>query len=170
MMARYSDFDNEATPRKKRSTPAEALAKIYRFCAYQERAHQEVKTRLFEYGLRTDEVDEIVSRLITEGFLNEERFARAFAGGKFRMKKWGRVKIENELSSLGVSPKCIERGLSEIDPDDYARVLHEILRKKNQALEEPNAFVRRDKLAKFAIGRGFEPDRVWMEVKSMIRG
>ncbi len=169
-MAQYSDFEDKSIPRKKRSTPTEALAKIYRYCAYQERAHQEVRSRLFEYGLSADEVEQILTKLITDGFLNEERFAKAFAGGKFRMKKWGRLKIENELASLGVSPKCIARGLSEIDPSDYLKTLHDVLHKKNDSLDETNAFVRRDKLAKYAISRGFEPDLVWTEVKSMVRG
>src|SRR5438445_10764263 len=97
---------------KQSITLAEALSKIYRYCAYQERSHREVKAKLFDYGLRSGEVDEIVSRLITEGFLNEERFARAFAGGKFRMMKWGKLKIQRELEIAGLTSKCIARGLT----------------------------------------------------------
>src|SRR5882757_6205956 len=80
-----------------RITPAQARGKIQKYCAYQERSHQEVKHKLHTYGLTVDEADEIISSLITDNFLNEERFAKAFAGGKFRIKKWGRNKIEHEL-------------------------------------------------------------------------
>jgi regulatory protein len=86
---------------RKRLTPAEAHAKIQRYCAYQERSHKEVKNKLYEYGLYPGQVDELLSQLISEGFLNEERFAKAFAGGRFRMKKWGRLKIKNELEFNG---------------------------------------------------------------------
>lgn len=152
-------------PKKKRLTPTEALARIYRYCAYQERSHHEVKKKLFDFGLNSDEVDEILSKLITDGFVNEERFAKAYAGGKFRMKKWGRLKIENELNSFGLSSRCINTGMKEIDDEDYQKTLQQLLEKKSNLLSETDQFVRRDKLAKFAIGRGFEPDLVWKTIK-----
>ncbi len=160
------EFD-ERKP-KKNVTPTEALAKIYRYCAYQERSHHEVKNRLYSYGLHTDDVDQILTRLITEGFVNEERFAKAFAGGKFRMKKWGRLKIENELNSLGLSKNCIKRGMREIEVDDYEATLRQLLTKKVTELDEPNVFVKRDKIARYAIGRGFEPELVWQQLKEIL--
>jgi regulatory protein len=153
---------------KKRLTPTEALSKIYRYCAYQERSHLEVKKRLFSYGLYSDDVDQILSKLITDGFINEERFAKAYAGGKFRVKKWGRLKIENELNSLGLSPRNITRGLKEIETDDYEKALRQVLEKKVALVNEPDAFRKRDKLAKFAIGRGYEPDLVWRLLKDIL--
>src|SRR5258706_6169221 len=106
------------------SNNSQALSKIFRYRAYQERSHREVKNKLFEYGLKSGEVDEILSHLITEGFLNEERFARAFAGGKFRILKWGKIKIQHELEAEGLTPRCIARGLSEISSADYSKTLH----------------------------------------------
>ena len=153
--------------KKKALTPAEALAKIYRYCAYQERSHHEVKKRLFDYGLHTDEVDQILSKLITDGFVNEERFAKAFAGGKFRIKKWGRIKIEQELNALGLSRNCISKGMKEIVDDDYQKTLRQLLEKKNNLITEPDSFVRKDKLSKYAIGRGYEPDLVWRLIKEI---
>src|SRR3954468_24400564 len=108
-----SASDEFESPRKKRHTPAQALPKIYRFCAYQERSHQEVRQKLFDLGLYASEVDELLSQMISEGFLNEERFAKAFAGGKFRMKRWGRIKIVNELEARGLTKNCIKAGLKE---------------------------------------------------------
>jgi regulatory protein len=149
-------------------TPEEAKKKILRFCAYQERSHQEVRNKLFELGLYASKVDEILAFLITEGFLNEERFARAFAGGKFRMKKWGRLKITRELEQRNLSARCIRMGLKEIDEDDYRKTLADLLERKNHQLDEPDAFIRRDKLARFAIHKGYEPDLVWELVRNVL--
>lgn len=152
-----------------RITPAQALGKIQRYCAYQERSHQEVKYKLHSYGLSTDEADEIISRLITDNFVNEERFAKAFAGGKFRMKKWGRNKIEHELESLGLTKNCISRGLKEIDPSDYTKTLRTLLTKKAQEVSEENQYAKRNKVARFAISKGYEPELVWEMVKVLMR-
>lgn len=150
----------------KKVSPADALARIYRYCAYQERSHHEVKQKLFDLGLRTSDVDELTARLISEGFLNEERFAKAFAGGKFRMKKWGRLKIKNELEQQGLTKKCIERGMKEIDAADYRKTLKELVRKKAATVEDENPYRKKDKIARFVIGKGFEPELVWEEIKS----
>ncbi len=149
-------------------TPTQALGKIQKYCAYQERSHQEVKYKLQSYGLSSDEVDEIISRLITDNFVNEERFAKAFAGGKFRMKKWGRNKIEHELESLGLTKNCIARGLKEIDSSDYNKTLRILLKKKAEELSEENLFAKRNKVARFAISKGYEPELVWEMVKEMV--
>lgn len=151
----------EGSTKKKRYSPKEALAKIESYCAYQERSHKEVKNKLFTYGLYASEVDEILSQLISSGFLNEERFAKAFAGGKFRMKKWGRLKIKNELEQLGLTKRCIERGLKEIEQPDYAKALKTLLKKKWAEVKEENLFKKRDKVARFAISKGYEADMVW---------
>jgi regulatory protein len=156
---------DEFTPPRKRYTRAQALPKIYHFCAYQERSHQEVRQKLFDLGLYASDVDELLSQMISEGFLNEERFAKAFAGGKFRMKRWGRLKIVHELEAKGLTKNCIKAGLKEIDDEDYLQALAEVLEKRATQVDEPDAFVRRDKIARHAIQRGFEPELVWKLVK-----
>ncbi|HMR57680.1 MAG TPA: regulatory protein RecX [Cyclobacteriaceae bacterium] len=152
---------------KKRLTPTEALTKIQRYCAYQERSHKEVKTKLFEYGLYANQVDDLISQLITDGFLNEQRFAKAYAGGKFRMKKWGRLKIKNELEFLGLTKNCIRQGLKELDDADYIKTLKSIVVKKAGAVADENIFSKRDKVARYAIGKGYEPELVWGLVKEL---
>jgi regulatory protein len=161
---------NTEYPEKKKKfyTPAQAFEKITGYCAYQERSHKEVRNKLYEYGLHRADVDEILSRLITDGFLNEERFAKAFAGGKFRMKKWGRNKIVNELEAHGVTTRCIQKGLSEIDRDDYTKTLKALLKKKLELIPETNLFKKRDKVARFAIGKGYESELVWGILKELI--
>ena len=153
---------------KKEYTTAQIKEKIRHYCAYQERSHNEVRTKLYGYGLYSSEVDEIISSLITEGFLNEERYAKTFAGGKFRIKKWGRLKIINALEGNGISKTCIKSGINEIDQRDYLNTLLEILQKKINSLTDQDIFVKRDKIARYAIQRGFEPELVWALLKDLL--
>ena len=139
--------------------------KIFRYCAYQERAHQEVKNKLYEYGLHSSQVDEMIVELISQGFLNEERFAKAFAGGKFRLKSWGRMKIIHALEGKGVTPNCIKSGLKEIDDDSYVRTLQDLISKKWQLIDSEDIFVKRDKVATYVIQKGYEPEMVWKMLK-----
>src|SRR5688500_18246210 len=148
-------------------TLQQSKEKIRRYCAYQERSHQEVRNKLYEYGLHRPDVDEVIASLIMEGFLNEERFAKAFAGGKFRMKKWGRIKIIHALESKGISRNCILIGLREIDEAAYVETLRELLNEKSRSLKEDNIYARRDRLSKFAIQKGFEPELVWKEIMAL---
>ncbi|MBL3654911.1 RecX family transcriptional regulator [Fulvivirga sp. 2943] len=145
----------------------EAKVKAADFCAYQERTQQQVRDKLYDYGLRQHEVEDVLTDLITEGFINEERFARSYAGGKFRMKKWGRLKILQGLKQLGLSEYCIRKGMSEIDPTDYSEALHDIINKKNGALKETNQYIRKRKIASHAIQKGYEADLVWDILRDM---
>lgn len=149
-------------------TPAQAKEKIQHYCAYQERSHLEVRNKLYTYGLHRRDVDELITILITEGYLNEERFSKAFAGGKFRMKKWGRLRITHVLESKGVSANCIRIGLKEIDEPTYLATLRGLLAEKRLSNPEENVFVLRDKLSKFAIQKGYEPDLVWKELNALV--
>jgi len=160
--------DEEPGNYKKRLTPAEALSKALKYCAYQERSHLEVKRKLYSYGLYSSEVDEILSKLITEGFLNEERFAKAFAGGKFRIKKWGKNKILYELESQGLTKRCIELGLKELDPVAYQETVLQLIQKKATNSIEPNLYKKRDSVARYVITKGYEPELVWQLVKTII--
>ncbi|MBS1950583.1 MAG: Regulatory protein RecX [Cytophagales bacterium] len=162
-----SKTTSSSNPQIKNFSNQEALSKIYRYCAYQERSHREVKNKLFEYGLYASEVDALLSRLITEGFLNEERFAKAFAGGKFRLMKWGKLKIEKELEMRGLTPRCIARGMTEIDHSDYSKTLRELLVKKSKAVSESNPFQKKNKIARYAISKGYEPELVWEMIREV---
>lgn len=142
-------------------TVKEAKLKAADFCAYQERTQQQVRDKLYTYGLHADEVEEVLTDLITEGFINEERFAIAYAGGKFRIKKWGRIKITHGLKALRISDYCIKKALSEIDDDDYIDVLSAVIEKKKATLSEDNPFIAAKKIAAYAIQKGYEPDLVW---------
>lgn len=146
-------------------TVQEAKTKLYRFCTYQERCHQEVERKLHELGIKGDDIDEIIHHLIAEGFLSEERFAKTFASGKFRLKQWGRLKIVNELEQRNLSKHCIQAGLQEIEDDQYLESLRNLLGKKAPSLKADNIFTLRDRLSRYAIQKGFEADLVWRELK-----
>ncbi|GAA4378235.1 regulatory protein RecX [Hymenobacter koreensis] len=147
----------EDAPRKRKTyTPGEALQKIASFCAYQERSHKEVEDKLRSYGLDEEEAGEITIRLVREKLLDDERFARSFVRGKYRLKKWGRRRIRQELKMRGVSEFCIKAGMSEIDGDEYYRNLVELLEKKNALEKESNPHKRRQKLTLYVTAKGYE--------------
>ena len=153
------DFDQ--THRKKRLRSKEATLKAIHFCTYQERSKQQVRDRLCDYGLYMEEVEEVLLGLINDGFLNEERFARVYVGGKFRMKKWGRNKILQGLEQHKVSEHHIKIGFKEIDDEVYRRTLEDLMMKKTLAIKFFNDRNRRNKLLRYAIGRGYETPLVW---------
>ena len=148
-------------PRKNKNyTPKEALIKAAAYCAYQERTQQEVRTKLYSYGLEFEEVEEIIIRLSAEKLIDEERFARAFARGKSNLKRWGRRKILLGLKAHQISEYCIRRGMQEIDPDVYWQNLLYLAEKKNRTEKESNPALRRHKLAQFLLGKGYENDLI----------
>ena len=157
----------ENVPKKKYLSKSEALSKLQRYCAYQDRCHKEVRTKLLDLNIYGDDLEEIMAELIQEKFLDEERFARSYARGKFRIKKWGRTRIKRELKIRDISAYCTKKAMSEIKEKEYRKTLADILKKKNKLLKEPSEFTRKNKLAKYAVGRGFEYELVWEVVNGM---
>jgi regulatory protein len=154
-------MDREKKPVKKITSEKVALEKAQSYCAYQERHQQEVRDKLYEWGLWPEAVENTISNLITDNFLNEERFAKAFAGGKFRIKKWGRVKIKTELKKRKISDYCIKKGMQEIDSQCYMKTLKQVLDKKLSSIKAGTIRLKNQKAAYYTISRGFESDLVW---------
>ena len=149
----------------------QALQKARHYCGYQERSHSEVQDKLYSFGLRKKDVETALATLIEENYLNEERFATQFAGGHFRLKEWGRVKIRYELRQRQVSEYCIKKALAVIDEEDYEQTLGRLAAKKWEILEgEGNAFVRRRKLQDYLLQKGYESDRVSAAVRAAAGG
>lgn len=144
----------------------EAREKIRAYCAYRERSHWEVGEKLRSYGLIEEVVNQLVSELIQENYLNEERFARSFVRGKFRQKKWGRQKIRQALYQHRLSDYVLRQAFSEIDEETYLKTLRELSAKKEASLNDRNTFVRRRKLAAYLIRKGYESDLVWDLIRS----
>lgn len=134
--------------------------KICKWCAFQERSQQEVRDKLYDYGLKPSAVEDMISKLITDNFLNEERFAIAFAGGKFRQLGWGKVRIRSALKMKRVSDYCIRKALSVISDSDYHAMLEKVIEKRKKSVKEKDPFKRTYKLMSYAISRGYEPDIV----------
>lgn len=133
------------------------LAAITHYCRYQERSHKEVKNKLYELGCTTPEVDEYLIKVIEADFLNEERFARAVARGKFRLKQWGRNKIVQQLKQQQVSEFCIKKALTEIDEDEYLATAKKLVEKKLREIKsEKNIFIRKQKIYRYLAQKGYE--------------
>jgi regulatory protein len=149
-------------------TPQQALPKLKQYCAYQERCHSEVKEKLWSYGVFKNDAEEIISKLIEENYLNEERYAIHFAGGKFRIKQWGKVKIKYELRQKQVSDYCIKKALQDIDNIDYKKTLYKLADLKLKTLKgEKNIFIKKRKLQDHLLLKGFETDLIREIVKDL---
>lgn len=154
---------------RKQLTKEQALQKLRHFCAYQERSHAEVKEKLYSFGLRKPVVEESIAQLIEEDYLNEERFAIQFAGGKFRIKQWGRVKIKHALKQKQVSEYCIKKALKEIDEKDYLTTLHKLAAQKWKTIKGPgvNGFIKLSKTTDYLLQKGYEPELVKQAVQKL---
>ena len=151
-------------------TAEQATPKIKHFCAYQERCHSEVRDKLYSLGLHRKDVDGIIADLIGENYLNEERFAINFAGGKFRMKHWGKNKIKQGLKLKQVSDYCIKKALREIDEAEYLKTFKKMAEQKLATLKsEKNIFVKKSKLKNFLLQKGYEMDLIGKEVKEITK-
>jgi len=134
---------------------------IVHYCKYQERCHSEARNKLYELGFTSVSVEEQISLLIQADLLNEERFARAYARGKWRMKQWGKQKIVHQLRLKKISDYCIRKGLTEIDGVEYDAVLEELAIKKASELNsERNIFTKKGKIYRYLSQKGFENDLI----------
>lgn len=154
---------------KKQLTKEQALQKLKHYCAYQERCHAEVKDKLFQLGVWSREQNEIIAALIEENYLNEERFAIAYAGGKFRVKQWGRIRIKYELKQKQVSDYSIKKALKMIAEDDYMSTLEQLAEKKYASLKNEQYLVRRKKTMEHLSSKGFEPQLIQTVLKDIAR-
>lgn len=148
--------------RTKQLSKEQALQKLRHYCSYQDRCHAEVKEKLYSFGLYKQVVEECLSQLIEENYLNEERFAIQFAGGKFRMKQWGRQKIKHALKLKRVSEYCIRKALQEIDEEQYGKTLNKLAAQKWRSVKGPGItqYVKAQKTTTYLMQRGFEPELI----------
>lgn len=154
---------------KKQLTPEQALQKLKQYCAYQERCHAEVVDKLYQLGIWKKEHDAIIATLIEENYLNEERFALAYAGGKYRMKQWGRVKIKYELKQKQVSNYSINKALKQFDEEEYRQTLQKLANDKYALLKGEQYLVRKKKTMDYLIQRGYETDLITAAVNDIIK-
>lgn len=145
---------------KKQLTKEQALQKLKHYCAYQERSHSEVKEKLYSLGVYKKDHDQIIATLIEENYLNEERFAIAFAGGKFRMKQWGRVKIKYELKQRQVSDYSIKKAMKQIPEEEYMKTLEKLADERYASLKGEQYLIRKKKTMDYLIQKGYEMELI----------
>ena len=147
----------------------QAKKKLEYYCIYQERCHQDVENKLRSMKLSTSYKETVLLHLLENDFLNEERFSKAFARGKFRIKKWGKRRIEKELKTRNISEYNIRSGLQEISESDYLESFNELAKKRLSQIKESNIYIKRKKLADYLLYRGWESDLVYTKVLELVK-
>lgn len=154
---------------KKQLTKEQALQKLKHYCGYQERCHSEVREKLYSLGVQRKDHDELTATLIEEGYLNEERFAIAFASGKFRVNQWGRVKIKYELKQRQVSDYSIKKALKQINEEEYLKILEKLAQEKHASLKSEQYLVRKKKTMDYLLQKGYEPNLLTETINSLVK-
>ena len=148
----------------------EILQKLEHYCSYQERCHLEIKEKLRSFDLNADEKDEIIVKLIDTNYLNEERFASIFTISKFHQKKWGKIRITNELKAKKISNYLITKSIKEIDLEEYSETFFILSEKFWETTTEKNAVKKRKKFCDFLLRKGWESEIIYSRVKELEKG
>ena len=157
-------FSEIMMQKKKSYTVDELQKKMEYYCVYQDRCHQEVERKMNEHQLIPEAQEKILLYLMQHNFLNEERFAKSFARGKFRIKHWGKQRIVRELKFRDISSYNIKTALKEIDEQEYLKTIFNITEKRNEAISEPNIYKRKRKLIDFLMRKGYENELIYKTV------
>jgi len=153
---------------KKSFTVEQIKHKIENYCVYQDRCHKEVKKKMKEYNLIPEAKEMILLSLMQDNFLNEERFAKSFARGKFRIKNWGKQRIVRELKFRDISAYNIKTALKEIEEEEYVKTIYSITENRNNVISEPNIYKRKKKLVDFLMRKGFENELIFKTVNEVV--
>ena len=146
---------------------AEIIQKIEYYCSYQERCHVEVNEKLKGFSISSEEKNQIIVHLINENFLNEERFASVFTISKFHQKKWGKIRIKNELKARKISEYLITKSLKEIPLEEYETTFLTLSEKFWDTITEKNPLKKRKKCCDYLLRKGWESDLVYEKVKQL---
>jgi regulatory protein len=151
--------------KRKMLTNEQALQKLRHYCSYQERCHSEVRSKLYQLHVSKKFHDELIAELIQQNYLNEERFAIAFARGKFKMNQWGKRKIVQALKEKRVSEYCIKMALNQIPENDYLETIQKLVEKKIESLNGEKISLKKNSVTQYLIAKGFEPKLVLHHVQ-----
>jgi regulatory protein len=147
----------------------EIRKKLEHYCAYQDRCHQEVYQKMFSFNLSAHEKEELMVYLIDNNFLNEERFAQSFVRGKHNYKKWGKVRITNELKARNISSTIIKIALKEINDSLYFEMFDDLANKHWETISENNLMKKRKKFCDYFMRKGWENELIYEKVKELER-
>ena len=146
-----------------------ALFKVKAICSLQEKCSYDIKEKLIKWQLSETQVNGILKQLINENYINDERYAKAFANDKFKFNKWGKQKIKYVLMKKDISDSVIQKAIDEIDSDEYYKLVKDELQKKRNSIKGKNIFELKSKLIRFASSRGFEPDVLYPAIESILK-
>ena len=135
-----------------------------------ERAPDQVKAKLEKWGLKEDDISQIIKALEQDGFIDEKRFAVAYAHDKHAFNQWGKIKIRLELRKLGIGEHCIEEGLEAINETKYTDSIRSLITKKWSSLKEEDDYIRKNKTAQYLLRKGFESDLIWKNLGQLNLG
>ncbi len=144
------------------------IERIKNWCAYQERSAYETRIKLKTYGLNAESIDLVIAELISENFLNEERFAKAFVRGKFSIKHWGIQKIKQALKFHHISEYSVKKALAQIDTSNYAEELKKIVEKKLATLKKESPLQQKQKLYRYALSKGYESQYIEIVLQEIL--
>ncbi len=147
----------------------QVFIKMMKYCTYRERAESEVMKKLRKYDLSSDSENRIVEKLSEEGFVNDLRFARIYALSKFRNNHWGRFKIRLGLKEKDINTHYIDEALREIDPEEYNATIEKLIRSKNRSIKDNDDFIRKNKIARYLVSKGFENELVWEGIQNVLK-
>jgi regulatory protein len=153
---------------KKSFTVDELKRKLENYCVYQDRCHKEVEQKMWDYGMIPEVKEVILLSLMKDNFLNEERFSKSFARGKFRIKNWGKQRIIRELKFKNISAYNIKTALKEIDEEEYIKTIYKITENRNEVISEPNIYKRKKKLIDFLMRKGFENELIFKVIAEVV--
>ena len=154
-------------PKKKITNIKIAIQQLKNYCALQDRCQWDVIQKMREWNLMQDSWKHVIDILIQEKYVDEERYSRSFCRGKFKIKKWGKRKIINELRKKRISKVSIDKGLDEIQDNEYEEEFEKQYHKKNSLIKEKNLFERKKKIARFLINKGYEDNLVWNQLSKL---
>lgn len=154
--------------KKKSYTVDQIKTKIENYCVYQDRCHKEVEQKMWEYQLIPEARELILLSLMKDNFLNEERFSKSYARGKFRIKSWGKPRIIRELKFRDISAYNIKTALKEIDEEEYIKTIYRITENRNAVISETNIYKRKKKLIDFLMRKGFENELIYKVVNEVV--
>ena len=161
-------FSEIMMQKKKSYTVDELQKKMEYYCVYQDRCHQEVERKMNEHQLIPEAKEKILLYLMQHNFLNEERFSKSFARGKFRIKNWGKQRITRALKSKNISAYNIKTALKEIEEEEYLQTIYSITENRNNSIAEKNIYKRKKKLQDFLLRKGYEYDLIFKTVNEVL--
>jgi len=144
-----------------------AFDKAALLCSRSEKCISEIQEKLKLFGLSVEESEPVIKKLVDEKYIDDERFARAFVKDKFRFNHWGKQKIEYMLRAKKINQEILELAFEEIEDEGYADELLKLLTDKAKSIKFKDQYDKRNKLMRFAMGRGFESGKIYAALKEL---